>query len=140
MDEELTIAELESTYIDDLNMLDDWFLQYEYLLQISADLPRIPEEERLDSNKVKGCQSGVWLLLHADEGRVRVQSDSEALIIRGMLAVIVSLLDGRRPEEIAEYKPRFISETNIREQISTDRFHGIHEVIRKVQEFAEQQL
>jgi len=140
MDEGLTIAQLESTYIDDLNMLDDWFLQYEYLLQISADLPRIPEEERLESNKVKGCQSGVWLLLHEQEGRVRVQADSEALIIRGMLAVIVSLLDGRRPEEIAEYKPRFISETNIKEQISTDRFHGIHEVIRKIQEFAAQQL
>ncbi|MCD7866077.1 MAG: SufE family protein [Clostridiales bacterium] len=140
MDEGLTIAQLESTYIDDLNMLNDWFLQYEYLLQISADLPRIPEEERLESNKVKGCQSGVWLLLHAEEGCVRVQADSEALIIRGMLAVIVSLLDGRRPEEIAEYKPRFISETNIKEQISSDRFHGIHEVIRKVQEFAAQQL
>ncbi|MCC8081050.1 MAG: SufE family protein [Lachnospiraceae bacterium] len=136
MDEGLTIAQLESTYIDDLNMLDDWFLQYEYLLQISADLPRIPEEERLDANKVKGCQSGVWLLLHAEEGCVRVQADSEALIIRGMLAVIVSLLDGRRPEEIVEYTPRFISETSIKEQISTDRFHGIHEVIRKIQEFA----
>lgn len=139
MKEELTIAQLEKTYIDDLNMLDDWFLQYEYLLQISADLPRIPEEERLDSNKVKGCQSGVWLLLHAENGCVRVQADSEALIIRGMLAVIVSLLDGRRPKEIAAYKPRFISETNIKEQISTDRFHGIHEVIRKIQDFAAEQ-
>ncbi len=138
MDEGLTIAQLESTYIDDLNMLDDWFLQYEYLLQISADLPRIPEEERQETNRVKGCQSGVWLLLHAEDGRVRVQADSEALIIRGMLAVIVSLLDGRTPEEIVEYHPRFISETNIKEQISTDRFHGIHEVIRKIQEFAAQ--
>ncbi|MCD8110815.1 MAG: SufE family protein [Clostridiales bacterium] len=140
MKERLSIAQLERTYIDDLNMLNDWFLQYEYLLQISADLPRIPEEERQESNRVKGCQSGVWLLLHAEDGRVRVQADSEALIIRGMLAVIVSLLDGRKPKAIAEYKPRFILETNIKEQISTDRFHGIHEVIRKIQEFAAQQL
>ncbi len=136
MAEYLSIRELEDTFIEDLNLLHDWFLQYEYLLQISADLPPIPPEQRVESNRVRGCQSGVWLLLNAEDGEIRVCADSDALIIRGILAVIVSLLDGRTPEEICAYHPRFIEETCIKEQISTDRFRGIHAVIKKIQNFA----
>ncbi len=140
MAEVMSIRELEDTFIEDLNQLNDWFLQYEYLLQISADLPHIPPEQRMESNRVRGCQSGVWLLLHAEDGKLSVCADSDALIIRGILAVIVSLLDGRTPEEICAYHPRFIEETCIKEQISTDRFRGIHEVIKKIQDYAGETL
>lgn len=136
MEEKMTIAELENTYIEDLNMLGDWFLQYEYLLEISTELPKIPESERSAENKVPGCQSGVWLRMSCEDGRIRVTADSDALIIRGILSVIVSLLNGRRPDEVTAYTPRFIEETNIKQQISTDRFNGIHSVIHKIQEFA----
>jgi cysteine desulfuration protein SufE len=139
MEKILTISQLENTFIEDLNMLDDWFLQYEYLLEISADLPHIPKEQRSEENKVQGCQSGVWLLLSVKDGKIQVQADSDALIIRGILSVIVSLLDKRIPEEIMEYQPRFIEVTNLKVQISTDRFHGIHEVIKNIQDFAERQ-
>lgn len=137
MNENMTIAELEDTFIEDLNMLGDWFLQYEYLLEISTDLPRIPEEKRSAENKVPGCQSGVWLLMSCEEGRVRVTADSDALIIRGILSVIVSLFDERTPEEIVAYVPRFIEETNIRQQITTDRFDGINSIINSIRNFAQ---
>lgn len=136
-EEMMTIAELEDTFIDDLNMLGDWFLQYEYLLEISTELPKIPEAERTDQNKVPGCQSGVWLNLSIEDGRVHVVADSDALIIRGILSVIVSLLSDRTPEEIVAYVPRFIEETNIKQQISTDRFNGIHSVIKSIQDIAQ---
>ena len=136
-EEKMTIAELEDTFIDDLNMLGDWFLQYEYLLEISTELPKIPESQRTDENKVPGCQSGVWLDIQYDNGKVLVTADSDALIIRGILSVIVSLLSNREPGEIVAYVPRFIEETNIRQQISTDRFNGIHSVIRSIQKVAE---
>ena len=137
MDEkELSIAEYEQTFIDDLNELEDWFLQYEYLLQISADLPRIPPERRTEENRVQGCQSGVWLEMAYTDGRIRVTADSEALIIRGILSIAVDLLDGRTPEEIVSYSPRYISETNIRKQISTDRFNGLSSVVDTVKQFA----
>ncbi len=137
MDETLTISQLEDTYIEDLNMLGDWFLQYEYLLELSSELSTIPEEDRKEENKVHGYQSGVWLDLSVKNGRVSIKADSDALIIRGMLSVITALLNDRTPEEITAYKPRFIAETNLKKQISTDRFQGIHEVIKKIQEFAE---
>ena len=136
MDEKLSIEAYEASFIDDLNELGDWFLQYEYLLRISADMPRIPPEQRTEANRVKGCQSGVWLRLDYDGRYVHVTADSEALIIRGLLAIAVYLLDGRTPTEIVSYVPRYIEETNIRRQISTDRFNGLHSVIRTIQMFA----
>ena len=137
MDErDLSIARAEQSYIDDLNALGDWFLQYEYLLRISAPLPRIPPERRTEEKRVKGCQSGVWLELAYADGRVRVTADSEALIIRGLLSIAVYLLDGRAPAEIAAWEPRYIAETNIRQQITTDRFNGLSSVIAAVKAFA----
>ena len=136
MEETLTIQQLEDTYIEDLNMLGDWFMQYEYLLEISAELPKIPEENRSEEYKEHGSQSGVWLNLSMETGKVHVLADSDALIIRGMLAVIVSLLDQRTPQEIISYKPRFLEETNLKQQISTDRFQGINSVITTIQQYA----
>lgn len=139
MENTLSISELENTFIEDLNMLGDWFFQYEYLLEISADLPHIPEQEKTEKNRVPGCQSGVWLVLSFEDGKVKVLADSDALIIRGILSIIVSVLDGRTPEEIVKYEPHFIEETNLREQISTDRFRGIQSVIKSIQQFADKQ-
>ena len=141
MDErDLSIEEAEQSYIDDLNTLEDWFLQYEYLLRISADLPRIPPERRTEDRRVRGCQSGVWLELEYAGGCVKVQADSEALIIRGILSIAVYLLNGRSPGEIAAWEPRYIRETNIRKQISTDRFKGLSSVIDTVKAFAAAQM
>ena len=141
MDErDLSIEEAEQSYIDDLNTLEDWFLQYEYLLRISADLPRIPPERRTEDKRVRGCQSGVWLELEYAGGCVTVRADSEALIIRGILSIAVYLLDGRSPREIADWEPRYIRETNIRKQISTDRFKGLSSVIDTVKTFAAAQM
>lgn len=134
----MTIRELDDTYIEDLNRLGDWFLQYEYLLELAADIPGIPEGERRDEDKVNGCQSNVWLKTVYTDGHVRVLLDSDALIVRGMIAIIAGLFDDRTPEEIIAYHPRFIEETNIKNQISTDRFHGMESVIAGVQEFAGQ--
>lgn len=132
----MTLAEVEKTYIDDLNMLEDWFLQYEYLLEISSDLPKFSDQEKTDANKVKGCQSGVWLNLSNDDDIVHVQADSDALIIRGILAIIVGIFDGQSKAEIDSFEPSFIEKTNIKNQISTDRFNGINSVISTIKNYA----
>lgn len=132
----MSVIEAEDSYIEDLNQLGDWFLQYEYLLAISADAPHVTKEERTEENRVHGCQSNAWLVLSCSEGRVFVRADSDALIVRGILSIAVSLLNGRTPEEILAYRPRYIGETNIKRQISTDRFHGIQAAIGMIQRFA----
>ena len=134
----MTISEVEQTYIDDLNMLDDWFLQYEYLLEISSDMQTVPKNEKTDENKVKGCQSGVWLVLKCVGDKLHVEADSDALIIRGILAIIVGIFDGRSKDEIASFTPSFIEKTNIKKQISTDRFNGITPVMDTIINFAKE--
>ncbi|MGN1001144.1 MAG: SufE family protein [Oscillospiraceae bacterium] len=136
MEENLTLLEMEDSFIRDLNELGDWFLQYEYLLAISGELPHIPAEERTEDRRVQGCQSGVWLKLSCREGRIRVLADSDPLIIRGLLAIIVFTLDGRAPEEVASYEPRFLTATGLQKQISVDRFNGINSVISTIKDFA----
>ena len=138
MDKNMTISEVEQTYIDDLNMLNDWFLQYEYLLEISSDMHKIPIEQKTDENKVKGCQSGVWLVLKCVGDKLHVEADSDALIIRGILAIIVGIFDGRSKDEIASFTPSFIEKTNIKKQISTDRFNGINSVMDTIINFAKE--
>ncbi|MCR5666210.1 MAG: SufE family protein [Eubacterium sp.] len=134
--ERMTIAQEEQTFIEDLAMLEDWFLQYEYLLQLSCELPKLPPEDKTDDTRVPGCQSGVWLKLSYSQGKVHVIADSDALIIRGIIAIIVTLLNERTPQEIMEYEPKFIAMTNISKQISTDRFDGLHSVIKSIQIYA----
>jgi cysteine desulfuration protein SufE len=132
----MTIAEVENTYIEDLNLLEDWFLQYEYLLEISSDMPKLSDEERTDANKVKGCQSGVWLSISNNADVIHVQADSDTLIIRGILAIIVGIFDGHTKNEIENFQPSFIEKTNIKNQISTDRFNGIYSVINTIKNYA----
>lgn len=132
----MTVAQLEDTFIDDLNNLEDWFLQYEYLLEISADMPCVKPEERTPERKVSGCQSGVWIILEFSDGRIRIRAHSDALIVRGIISIYVQLLDGRTPEEVLAFQPRFIEETNIKKQISTDRFRGLNSVLSMIRTFA----
>ena len=137
---ELSVADAEQSYIEDLNELGDWFLQYEYLLRISAELPRIPPERRTEENRIRSCQAGVWVETEYRDGRMTVLADSESLIIRGILSIAVFLLDGRTPQEIVSYVPRYIGQTEIRRQITTDRFNGLHAVIQTVQDRARRRL
>lgn len=136
MTDNMSVSQVEDTFIEDLNNLGDWFLQYEYLLEISADIPHIESQDRTQERRVPGCQSGVWLILDYVDKKVRIRADSEALIIRGFISIYILILDGRIPEEILSFHPRFIEETNIKNQISVDRFHGLHSIIATIQDFA----
>lgn len=136
----MTIREKEQEFIDDFNELGDWFLQYEYLLESTSDMKPVTEEERTGLSRVPGCQSGVWLVITCVNKKVHIRADSEALIIKGILAIIVSLLDGRTPEELQQYQMRFIEETALHEQLSTDRFYGISSVVKAIKDHCWKQL
>lgn len=129
----------QAEFIEDFNSLEDWMLQYECLLDLTADMKPLQEEEKCEANRILSCQANLWLVLTFESGRIRVRSDSESLIVKGIVAVIVALFDDRTPEEICEAKITFLEDTPIRSQISTDRFNGMTGIIRKIKKFAEQQ-
>lgn len=134
------IEQKESQFIADYEEIGDWLLQFQMLIEIIADVEEVPTAERTDQNRIHTCQSAVWVDCFCKNGRIYMREYSEALIIRGVLAVYASLINGKSPEEVAAFEPRFVNDTTIRDQLNTDRQNGFGSIVKKVREFAAGQL
>lgn len=132
----MSITEQEAAFISDFNELDDWFLQYEYLLELTALMEPLADNEKNAANKVSGCQSNVWLVLAHDGHMIKFRAHSDSLIIRGILAVLVNLLNDRACSQILDYEMRLIEQTALKSQLSTDRFQGMTAVLQRIEDFA----
>lgn len=133
----MTIREQEDRLIEEFRDLGDWFSQYEYLLELTAQLPPIVADKRTDSHRIPGCQSGVWLWLdRTPQNRIRIWVDSDSLILKGILCLFVILFDNRPAAEIAQHHSTLVEQTVLKEQLSTDRFQGIQSVVRIIQDYA----
>lgn len=137
--EKESIQELQDEFVRDFNEIGDWLFQYSSLLELIPDMKAVLPEEKNDETMIHGCQAKLWVVTEYDpnEDLVLVRADSDALIVKGIVAVIVALFDERHPEEICEAKIDFLERTPLQEQISTDRFKGMQMVIGRIREFAE---
>ncbi len=137
MDEQrATLAEEQEEFIRDFNEIGEWMFQHSCLLELTTEMKPLSEEEKTEETRIKGCQAKLWVLPEYKDGLICVRADSDALIVKGMIAVIVALFDERTPEEVCNAKIDFIERTSLKEQISTDRFNGMNKVIRLIQDFA----
>lgn len=130
------IEKNEKQFMDDFEEVGDWLLQFQMLLEMIPDVEAIPKEERTEENRIRSCQSSVWVDCSIRDGKVFVREYSEALIIRGILAVYATLVNGHSPEEVAAYEPSFVSKTALYSQLNTDRRNGFSAIVEKVQSFA----
>ncbi len=137
--EKESIQELQDEFVRDFNEIGDWMFQYSSLLELIPDMKPVLPEEKNDEAMIHGCQAKLWVVTEYDskEDLVLVRADSDALIVKGIVAVIVALFDERHPEEICESEINFLERTPLQEQISTDRFKGMQMVIGRIREFAE---
>lgn len=135
-----SIQEEQEEFIRDFNELADWMFQYSCLLELAADMEPVRQEEKTEENLIPGCQANLWVVLSLENGIVSVRAESEALIVKGIVAVIVALFDGHTPQEICEAKIDFLERTSLIQQISTDRFAGMQSVIRRIKAFAREHL
>ena len=135
-EQRLSIAEEQAEFIYDFNEIDDWMMQYSCLLELTADMEPVSDKEKNEQNKISGCQADLWIILSCKNGIVHVRADSDSLIVKGIVAVIVALFDKRTPQEICGAHIDFLEKTPLKEQISTDRFHGMQTVIRKIQDYS----
>lgn len=133
-----TIQELQDEFVRDFNEIGDWMFQYSSLLELIPDMKPLLPEEKNDDTLIHGCQAKLWVVTEYDEstGLVSVRADSDALIVKGIVAVIVALFDERQPEEICEAKIDFLERTPLKNQISTDRFQGMQMVIGRIRDYA----
>lgn len=126
-----------SDLMADFKRFNDWEERYKHLIDLGKRMPAMEESNRIPANIVKGCQSQVWL--HADlneDGRIYFQADSDASIVKGIIALLVGVYTGSTPDEILSTKPTFLEDIGLREHLSMSRANGLNSMMKQISFFA----
>lgn len=127
-----TINEIQNEIIEDFSMLEDWNDKYEYLIDFGKSLPLIDEQYKTEGNRIHGCQSRVWLHAEIKENQLFFYADSDAIITKGIVGLLVKVLSGHTPKEIAETELYFIEKIGLKEHLSPTRANGLVSMIKKM--------
>ena len=120
--------------LDTLSFFDDWEERYKYIIDLGRELPSLPEAERTELNLVRGCQSQVWLISHTENGKLYFDADSDAFIVKGLLAVVLAAYNGKTPEEILAFDiESYFSELNLLKHLSVTRGNGLRAMVQRIQ-------
>ena len=132
----MTIQELQDEIIADFGLFDDWEQKYEYLIELGKDLPLIDEQYKTEANLIKGCQSRVWL--HADyrNGKLFFTADSDAIITKGLVSMVIRVLSGHTPAEIASTEIYFIDAIGLKNHLSSTRSNGLLSMLKQIKLYA----
>ena len=131
-----TLEEAKQAVIDDFSMYDEWLDKYEYLIELGKNLEPFPEASKTDDNLIKGCQSRVWLDYKVEDGRIYFTADSDAIITKGIISLLISVYSGRTPQEIALDDFGFINEIGLKENLSPTRANGLVSMIDTIKAVA----
>ena len=127
---------IQQEIVDEFSSFDGWLDKYNYLIELSAELPQIDDAHRTDQYVIKGCQSRVWIDAKFEDGKIYFSADSDAIITKGIIALLIRVLSGRTPEEVLDMKLDFIDEIGLRENLSPTRANGLVSMIRQMRLFA----
>ncbi|HKL37459.1 MAG TPA: SufE family protein [Bacteroidales bacterium] len=132
----MTIDEKQQEIIDEFGMFDDWMDKYNYLIEISKDLPEMETKNKVDENLIEGCQSKVWLNAKMQDDKLVFTADSDAIITKGIIALLIQVLSGRKPQEIKDANLYFIDEIGLKENLSPTRSNGLLAMVNKIKAYA----
>ncbi len=132
----MTINEIQDELIEDFAFHTDWMEKYEYIIQLGKELPLIDEQYKQDQYLIKGCQSRVWLYPRLEEGKVYFTADSDAVITKGLVSLMVKVLSGHSPKEIAESDLYFIDQIGLKEHLSPTRANGLLSMVKQMKLYA----
>ena len=132
----MTIKEIQEEIIDEFSMFDDWMDRYEYLIELGKSLPIIDEQFKLDENLIKGCQSKVWLYSELEDDRVKFSADSDAILTKGIAALLLRVYSGQKPKDILTAETSFIDEVGLKEHLSPTRANGLVSMIKQIKMYA----
>lgn len=131
-----TIPEIQNEIIDDFSFLPSWEEKYQYLIELGQHMPPLPEAYRTEENIVRGCQSTVWLHRECREGKVILQSDSDALIVKGLAALLIKVYSGQPAEAVLKSDLAIFEETGLSKHLSSQRANGLMAMIEQIKAFA----
>ena len=132
----MTINEIQDQIIEEFSELDDWMDKYQLLIDLGSEQEPLPEEYKTDSNLIEGCQSRVWLQADEVDGRLVFQAESDALIVKGIVSLLVQVLSGHTAEEIVDADLYFIEEIGLKEHLSPTRSNGLVAMVKQMRLYA----
>ena len=127
---------IQEQIIEEFSIFDDWLDKYDYLIELSDTLPAIAAEHRTDDYIIKGCQSRVWVDAHMEDGKVRFTADSDAIITKGIIALLIRVMNGRTPQELVDLELYFIDAIGMGENLSHTRSNGLLAMIKQMKMYA----
>ncbi len=132
----MSIKDIESEVISEFEMFDDWSDKYNYLIEQGRSVKPIDEKYKQPQYLIKGCQSQVWLYAYYENGKIKFKADSDALITKGIIALLLRILSGRTPDEIINANLSFIEKTGLKEHLSPIRANGLANMIKQIKLYA----
>ena len=133
----MSLEEKKQQVIEDFSLYEEWLDKYEYLIELGKGLEAFPEEKKTDDRLIKGCQSRVWLDVQLRDGRLYFQADSDAIITRGIISLLIGVYSGETPEAIAADDFGFVSEIGLKDNLSPTRANGLVSMIDTIKKLAE---
>ena len=133
----MTLEEKKQQIIEDFSLYDEWLDKYEYLIELGKALEPFPEDKKTEDRLIKGCQSRVWLDSELRDGRLYFAADSDAIITKGIISLLIGVYSGRTPEEIAADDFGFVGEIGLKENLSPTRANGLVSMIDTIKRLAE---
>ena len=134
----MSINEIQDEIIEEFEAFDDWMDRYQLIIDYANELKKnpLPAEDKVESNKIDGCQSTVWFTARMEEGKILFNGDSDALLVKGIVALLLSVLSGHTPQEIVDADLYFIDRIGLREHLSPTRSNGVAAMLKQMKLYA----
>lgn len=131
-----SISQIQEEIVDEFGFFEDWMDKYEHLIELGKSLPLIDESLKTEENIIKGCQSQVWLHAESDHGNVKYTADSDAILTKGLIALMIRTLNGQSAENIATADMSFIDQIGLKEHLSPTRANGLNAMVKQMKYYA----
>ncbi|MBL4607422.1 MAG: SufE family protein [Pseudomonadales bacterium] len=132
----MTIESIQEEIIDEFSMFDDWMQRYEYMIDLGKSVPLISNSNKTDDHLIKGCQSKVWLHAALEDGKIVFTADSDAIITKGIIAILLRVFSNQKPENILAANTNFVDEIGLKEHLSLTRANGLVSMIKQLKLYA----
>lgn len=136
MDKQKTIEETENEIVEEFLLFDSWDDKYEYIIDLGKKLPKLDAVHKTDDNKVRGCQSTVWLVADYKDGKIFFKAESDAVIVKGLISMLIRVLSGHTPDEIINAKLNFIQQIGMTTHLAQTRSNGLLAMVRQMKNYA----
>lgn len=132
----MTIEEVQQEIIEEFSMYEDWMDKYAYLIELGNDLQELDAKDKNDQNIIKGCQSRVWLVADLNDGKINFKGESDAVIVKGLVALLLRVVSGRTPQELLENELHFIDDLGLKQHLSPTRSNGLLAMVKQIRLYA----